>query len=150
MKGIISLPGGKVKKNESSVDAAIRECIEETSVYPSYPKHIGNIKILRPEYQISAFGDELIDLRLDVDVFFTTGWSSNHHIKRWPYYYIPSNECGAFWVRVEEVPIEKMVPDSFYWFREAINGCSNIQGSFIYNDDKLHCYDVSMNIKGTK
>lgn len=74
--GFYDIPGGKIEENETSIDAAIREFKEETTIEIHNPKYAGNLIV---EYPDRVF---------DFDIYLATEYSGtpsevNDNISEW-------------------------------------------------------------------
>ena len=86
----IELPGGKVEKNEKSIDAILRELHEETGAIPKKTHYIA-------QYQIKT-KDKSLFLK---DVFFI----EVSHIENSSSYYETNGPC--LYVKIDDIPYEQ-------------------------------------------
>ncbi len=80
--GFYDIPGGKIEAGETSFDASIRECLEETGIQIINQKYIGNLIIEYPE------------IIFDFDVIICNQFKGN-----------PSNfdENESMWIEIEDL-----------------------------------------------
>lgn len=101
-KGKMNFPGGKLQESESSLEAAIRECGEETGIIPKDLKLIGKLEFL--------FEKESGDWDNFCEVFSTTSYSGK--------LLDVSAESKNSWVPLDQIPFESMWPADRMWFQD--------------------------------
>lgn len=106
--------GGKIKDNETAVQAAGRELKEEANIVPLKMELIGNLY-----FKFQDTGDEM-----DITVFSVTDFDG-----------IPteSEEMRPQWFHKTEVPYDKMWADDKYWLPLLFAG-KKFNGDFEYMD----------------
>ena len=114
--GKITAPGGKIEKNETAGEAAVRECQEEVSLTP-----------LNAEKCAELFFHFTSGFKMLCDVFFSKAWKGE---------IAESIEAVPFWCGLDEIPIDKMWEDNKYWLSSALCG-KKIRGYYIYDNDKI-------------
>ena len=114
--GKINAPGGRIEPDESAMDAAIRECIEEIGVTPSD-----------------------IEKRVDLKFVFTNGYSlegSAFFAASFTGEPISSPEADPFWCKISELPYERMWDDDAVWLPLALEG-KRIDARFIFDGERM-------------
>ncbi len=96
--GYYDIPGGKIEKNETSLDASIREFEEETTMKISNPKYSGNLII---EYPNKIF---------DLDIYLVTEYSGKP---------IETKENMAFWIDIEDLLRKDKLFSTIYLLDES-------------------------------
>lgn len=121
--GKINGPGGKLEKNETIDECAVREVQEELGVTPLNIEYIGN----------NCF--QFIDgYSLQVFIF-----SANDYLGE----IIETDEAIPLWIEVEAIPYHNMWEDDQYWLPALLEG-QQFAGQYIFDDDKL--IDHTINI----
>jgi 8-oxo-dGTP diphosphatase len=103
--GKINVPGGKVSPHESDEEAAIRECVEETGIRPYSLREAGRLEFFFPE-------NENWDNRC---VVFTAEKFDGELVP-------DSDECEAYWERIDTLPLEKMWDADRLWLPHLLAG----------------------------
>ncbi|MCL1902097.1 MAG: NUDIX domain-containing protein [Alphaproteobacteria bacterium] len=101
-RDLYNLPGGKKGEDESFIDAAVRETIEETGVTPINPKLCGQLQFV------------WTDVTLVCQVFKTFDWKGDIDCK-------PGGECTAHWIDLDKLPYDNMWADDRTWFPDMMN-----------------------------
>ncbi len=114
--GKINAPGGRIEKEESALDAAIRETQEEVCVTPVGPRK-----------------------RAELFFVFTNGYSLQGSVySAEAYSGEPSetDEATPFWCRLEDIPYDQMWEDDSVWLPRMLSG-EQIRARFIFEGDKM-------------
>lgn len=121
-EGKVNGPGGKIHADESPVDAAMRETIEETGIEPVSPRAVGHI----------AF--QFLDgLTIGVDLFVAEAWTGNLR---------PCEEADPFWCALDAIPYDTMWQDDRHWLPEVLEG-GTIRARFLFDGERmLECHLV--------
>ena len=101
-EGLYNGPGGKVEKNESIEECAIREVKEETRIDIQNVEKIGELEFI--------FGQ---DPFMFVHVFTTSEFSGEIE---------ETEEARPEWFSIENIPLNEMWPDDKYWIPKMLNG----------------------------
>ena len=101
-KDLYNFPGGKCLENESFLDCAKRETIEETGITPIGHKLVGQLQFEWP------------DLMIICPVFITEKWSGG--------IVCDGDECTAEWVDIDKIPYDNMWDDDRVWVKEMLAG----------------------------
>ena len=119
--------GGKVKRGEDMVDAALRELGEETGVRIPEPDTLSLGAILEFRFPHKRSWDHR------VFVFLTDAWDG-----------IPSesDEVIPRWFSIEDIPYNQMWDDAHYWLPLVLLG-ERFQARFKFNADNQTVGDVS-------
>lgn len=107
--------GGKVKDEETPLEAVLRETQEEIGIIPQNPIHCGTLNFF--------FEDGNPDWR--VDVFLTEDFEGEP---------VESEEMRPAWFSVEEIPYEEMWADDPHWLPLLLAG-KHFEGRFNFRDD---------------
>jgi 8-oxo-dGTP diphosphatase/2-hydroxy-dATP diphosphatase len=125
--------GGKLEKEETIEDGAIRELKEEIGIQAIDLKKVG----------ILNFSFESIPETLEVHVFKTTNFIGEPQ---------ESEEMKPKWFSFEEIPFEKMWSDDKYWFPFLLQN-KLFKGNFHFDrpsDAKYSAKIISHTIEGVK
>jgi len=114
--GKINAPGGRVEKNETDADAAVRECQEEVSMTP-----------FNPEKRAELFFHFTSGYKLLGLAFFSYAWEGEMR---------ESDEADPFWCPLGEIPWDKMWEDDKGWLPGAMEG-KKLRGYYIFDDDDM-------------
>ena len=101
-KDLYNLPGGKNQPDESFIDCALRETVEETGITPKGLVLCGQLQFVWP------------DLTVINQVFRTNEWSGGIRCA--------AGECDAEWVDLDQIPYDNMWADDRTWFPEMLAG----------------------------
>ncbi|MBD3360010.1 MAG: NUDIX domain-containing protein [Candidatus Buchananbacteria bacterium] len=97
-------PGGKVKKNETPEQAAIREVKEETGYQPKKLQHLGYIEFI----WVGKEANNQI-----CHIFITKNYDGR---------LIETEECLPQWWNIDKIPLDQMWEDDQYWLKDALQG----------------------------
>lgn len=111
---------GKVEKNETILEAAIRELQEETKL-EVLPQNLEKIGLF--EYEFS--NPSLVPFVMEVHIFRAKSWTG--HPKT-------TSEIRPKWFNIEDIPFSEMWPDNSYWLTKSIEENIAIYGYFLYQD----------------
>ncbi len=115
-KGKVNAPGGRIEAGEMPIEAAVRETEEETGLTPIDPVQMGTLSfIFRNGYSLKGF------------VFFAKDFTGEMR---------ETEEADPFWVKIEEIPFDKMWEDDSHWLPEALKG-KKFNGRFIFDEDVM-------------
>ncbi len=121
--------GGKVCKNETIKEAAVRELKEESGIIA---KDINRLGVLE-------FHFENLEDILEVHVYKVTDFSKEP---------IETEEMKPKWFSINEIPFDLMWPDDIYWMPYLLNDKRFI-GKFIFDkpsdnkyQSKIKSYDI--------
>ncbi len=93
--GLYNGPGGKVHKNETAKEAAIRECEEEIGIKPITLNHKATIEFINNKYE-----------KILVHVFVTYKWRGKPK---------ETDEAKPIWFDINALPYQNMWEDDIYW-----------------------------------
>ncbi len=117
--GLVNAPGGRIEVAETALEAAIRECEEETGITPEEPREVGRLNFQFADgYSLRGY------------VFFADSYHGD--MKK-------TVEADPFWIPVTEIPYDKMWADDAIWLPKALEG-SYVSGDFIFEDKKMLSY----------
>ncbi len=118
-KGFFNGVGGKVHKNESVEQAALRECEEEICALPKKLHWQGLLEFIN-------YKKREIEM-IYVHVFLCKKWKGK--VKE-------TEEAKPFWFKLSEIPWDKMWEDDKFWLPYVLRG-KKIFASFKFNRWKL-------------
>ncbi len=122
-EGLVNAPGGRIEEAETALEAAIRECEEETGITPEEPREVGRLNFQFADgYSLKGY------------VFFADAYHGEMK---------ETEEADPFWIPVSEIPYDKMWADDAIWLPKAIEG-AYISGDFIFDDRKMLSYDLKV------
>jgi 8-oxo-dGTP diphosphatase len=114
--GKINAPGGRIEAGEASVDAAVRETVEETGVTPLEPVQSAELSFMFTDgYSIHG------------TIFVSNHFQGSHYETR---------EATPFWCPLQEIPYEKMWEDDRLWLPKVLSGIY-VCGYFIFEGDTM-------------
>ncbi len=114
--GKINAPGGKIEPNESALEAAIRETIEEVHVVPLAPEKAGEL--------LFQFLD---GYSLHCTVFLARDCEGDG---------VETPEAIPFWCGLDEIPYAKMWADDEHWLPLLLAG-EKFRGYFTFDGETL-------------
>ena len=120
-KGKVNGPGGKVEKGESPEVCAVRECQEELGITVSNLQYCGQHRF------------QFVDgYSIHVWVYCTSDYEG-----------VPTEslEARPLWVRLDEIPYEKMWEDDKIWLPMLLRG-EKFQGRWIFDGDRMIDYEL--------
>lgn len=117
-KGKVNAPGGRLEPDETSLQAAVRECREEVGL------------ILDPE---------TLEKRMELHFQFTSGYAlygEAFFTDTWSGEPMETGEADPFWCDLDKLPLEKMWEDDAHWLPDALAGKKR-RGFYVFDDDKM-------------
>ena len=111
--------GGKVEKNESIVDALLRETREEINVDLKEFEKFAVIDFYFKNNPVDK------DFNQRAHVFIASKWEKEP---------VESEEMAPQWIDVGSLPLEKMWSDDKYWLPDILSG-KKLTAAFLFNDD---------------
>lgn len=115
--------GGRVEKNESIEEAAIRELEEEAGIVTKKPTKHGVLTLIGET-------DDIIEMH----IFRANNFTGDPN---------ESDEMKPQWFKHEEIPFNNMWPNDAYWLPLVLNGKKFI-GDFTFENDII--VDFELNI----
>lgn len=122
-KGKVNAPGGRIERNETTIEAAIRETTEEIGLVPSNLQKRGELFFI--------FTD---GYSLHATVFFASKFSGIP---------IETDEAIPFWCAIKDIPYVKMWEDDRHWLPLALDGKS-FKGYFIFDNEEMLSYKIDL------
>jgi len=119
--GKINGPGGRIEKDETPEEAAVREVKEEVCLDVSGPEYCGELYF--------QFTD---GLKLHCTVFSSENFSGQEKETR---------EADPFWCRISDIPFDKMWEDDREWVPLMLDK-KNFKGYFIFKDDDMLSFKI--------
>lgn len=117
-----NVPGGKLQPSEEALAAAVRETQEETGIIPSELEHAGKLEFYFPE------GNSWNNI---CEVFTAKKFSGQLIAE--------NDECSACWVKLNQIPIEKMWDSDRRWLPLLLSGKKfHCKYTFDANDQVTH------------
>lgn len=110
--------GGRVEAGESIEAAAVRELEEETGITAA-------VEHLIPCGRLSFLFPAKPEWSQDIHVFLLYQWSGEPQ---------ESVEIKPAWVKLDQLPFERMWDDARYWMPLVLQG-KRIEARFVYNTD---------------
>jgi 8-oxo-dGTP diphosphatase len=114
--GKINAPGGRIEPGETALQAAVRECREETGLTPHRPKEAGALHF--------QFTD---GYSLHGTVFRTAACSGTP---------AETEEAVPFWCPLDSIPFARMWSDDELWFPHLLSG-RYFTGFFVFDGDRM-------------
>lgn len=115
--GKLTSVGGKQEKGESIDETAIRETFEEISVKVTEMEHMADIVFDNLHYKGKPERDMM-------HVFVATKWQGEPQ---------ESDEIKPEWVKISEMPYQRMWGDNEHWLPEVLRG-NKVEAWFYYNE----------------
>ncbi|MCL5411333.1 MAG: 8-oxo-dGTP diphosphatase [Patescibacteria group bacterium] len=112
--------GGKLKRDESIKEAAIREAQEEIGITPLSLKKVATLHFLFPEVPPEN------DWNQEVMVYLVDRWEGQP---------IESEEMAPKWFNIAEIPFESMWSDDIHWLPKVLGG-TFIEAAFMFDRDQ--------------
>jgi 8-oxo-dGTP pyrophosphatase MutT (NUDIX family) len=119
-KGKYNGVGGKLQDGEIIEQAMIRETYEEIGVRPSTYKKVAELSFY--------FGGSRPnpDFNQKVHVFISESWDGKP---------LESEEMKPEWVKIDNIPLERMWADDKYWLPEVLKG-KYVEAAFLFGDNE--------------
>lgn len=115
--GKLTSVGGKQEKDESINETAIRETFEEIGVKVTEMEHMADIVFDNLHYKGKPERDMM-------HVFVATKWQGEPQ---------ESDEIKPEWVKISEMPYQRMWGDNEHWLPEVLRG-NKVEAWFYYNE----------------
>lgn len=115
--GKLTSVGGKQEKDESIDETAIRETFEEIGVKVTEMEHMADIVFDNLHYKGKPERDMM-------HVFVATKWQGEPQ---------ESDEIKPEWVKISEMPYQRMWGDNEHWLPEVLRG-NKVEAWFYYNE----------------
>jgi 8-oxo-dGTP diphosphatase len=114
--GKINGPGGRIQANETPLQAAVREVVEEVCVTPFEIEERGELSF------------QFVDgYSIHVHVFIAAGCDGEPH---------ETDEAIPLWTRIERIPYDEMWADDRLWVPILLAG-KRFSGRFIFDGDAM-------------
>ena len=120
--GKINGPGGRLEKNETPEECAIRETNEELIINPIN---------VRPAGELFFHAEDMP--RIHGHVFIATDFDGTP---------TETEEAAPIWFALDDIPFEEMWEDDKYWLHQVLNGRS-VRGYFTFVEEQLLDHDVT-------
>ena len=121
-EGRINAPGGRLEKDESIYQCAVREVREEVGI---------GVVSLSPAAAL-RFHDFGNGFSMAGYVFTSRTFKGDA---------VSSSEADPFWCRLDEIPYDEMWEDDALWLPQVLAG-DCIIGDFIFENDRLRSHDT--------
>lgn len=109
-------PGGKIKDNETPMEAAVREIIEETGISPTNTKKCGELEFFWGNNP-TAF--------IKAHIFISSDCAGT---------LMETDEALPKWFKISEIPYSQMWSDDFHWMPLMLQG-KNFKGKFFFDEE---------------
>lgn len=114
--GKINGPGGKLEKNESLAECAVREVQEEVGLTPTHLEPRGDLRF------------QFLDgYAIHVHVFVATAYTGQ---------LCETEEAFPIWFRLGDIPYSEMWEDDLLWLPQVLGGQS-VRGDCLFDDDTM-------------
>ena len=120
--GKINGPGGRLEKNETPEECAIRETNEELIINPIN---------VRPAGELFFHAEDMP--RIHGHVFIATDFDGTP---------TETEEAAPIWFALDDIPFEEMWEDDKYWLHQVLKGRS-VRGYFTFVEEQLLDHDVT-------
>ncbi|MCO5143936.1 MAG: 8-oxo-dGTP diphosphatase [Oligoflexia bacterium] len=117
-EGKWNVPGGKIQENETPLEGATRECIEETGIRPLELQQKGSIEFVFPNG--GSWSNHST-------IFLTTKFEGTLVHQQ-------TDECTAAWIKLSSIPYENMWEDDKLWIPQILKG-EVIKKRYIFDAD---------------
>ncbi len=121
--GKVNAPGGHIEPGETPLEAAVRETEEEVGLTPLELEEVG-----------SLYFEFTNGLKMKGIVYKSTLFEG---------VLTESDEADPFWIKIKEIPYEKMWEDDLLWLPHVIDG-KKIIGRFIFDEDKMLSHSLQV------
>lgn len=115
-----NVPGGKLVPGETAAEAAIRETFEETGIKPSAVERVGQLEFHFPS------GNSWDN---SCEVFICREFSGSLVAE--------NEECSAHWVRVSEIPFDRLWDSDRLWLPLVLSGERFHRAYWFDGEDKV-------------
>lgn len=122
-QGKINGPGGRLESGETPLDAAIRETWEEIGITLLDPVAHAELSF--------AFAD---GYTLFATVFIAYRYRGT---------LTETAEADPFWVKIEEIPYDRMWKDDELWLPKVLDG-KRVVGRFLFDGDEMLEHDIEV------
>jgi len=119
--GKVNAPGGRIEKDETAWQAAIRETEEEVGVTPLEIRQLGRL-----------YFDFRDGYSLHCTVFLATGFQGD---------VIETDEARPFWSHRNELPYQRMWQDDIHWLPHLLRE-ETFEGWFEFDGDTMLSHRV--------
>ena len=114
--GKVNGPGGRLEKEETAEQAAIRETQEEVGITPTGVQWAGELRFqFRDGYSLHC------------TVYRASGWEGE---------LMETAEAKPFWVRTDQIPYDRMWADDEQWMPRLLSG-EKFRGWFEFDGDRM-------------
>lgn len=120
-EGKINGPGGKIDPGETALRAVVRECQEELHITP-----LDAVKMGELWFAMTDLPD------IHCHVYVATDFAGVP---------TPTREANPMWVKLSEIPYDRMWADDQYWLPQMLAGKKFI-GKFDFVEEVIHWMDV--------
>ena len=120
--GRVNAPGGRLEKNESIRQCAVREVREEVGIHVAtlHPAAVLRFHDLGNGFSMAGY------------VFTSRTFEGDA---------VSSSEADPFWCRQDEIPYHEMWEDDVLWLPLVLAGVC-VLGDFIFENDRLRSHEI--------